>query len=193
MNIGLISSMALALGLAACGRPDAPPANDPPAVDMTSARAEGTSFPAAAPRTAAAPSSRATAAAPTAVTAGVEPTNSAALPPAPAAVINNPGVGDQTTDATNSKLNERDRHGALTPMEQGGSQPERDITATIRRGVVSDKALSFTAKNVKIITTGTKVTLRGPVKSDQERSAIEARAKQTPGVTEVDNQLEIKK
>jgi osmotically-inducible protein OsmY len=38
-----------------------------------------------------------------------------------------------------------------------------------------------------------KVTLRGPVKSEQERSAIESRAKQTPGVTEVNNQLELKK
>ena len=78
-------------------------------------------------------------------------------------------------------------------MDQGGSQTERSITASIRKGVVADKSLSFTAKNVKIITTGSKVTLRGPVKSDQERSAIETRAKQTPGVTEVDNQLEVKK
>jgi osmotically-inducible protein OsmY len=58
---------------------------------------------------------------------------------------------------------------------------------------MGDRNLSFTAKNVKVITVGTKVTLRGPVKSDQERAAIETLAKQTTGVSKVDNQLEVKK
>jgi len=109
---------------------------------------------------------------------------------APAA--NNPGVANNTKDADNTKVNDRDRHGALTPMDQGGGK-DRDITAAIRRAVVSDGALSFNAKNVKIITVGGKVTLRGPVKSDQEKTAIEAKAKSTAGVSEVDNQLEVKK
>lgn len=109
---------------------------------------------------------------------------------APAA--QNPGVADNTKDATNTKVNDRDRHGALTPMDQGGGK-DRDITAAIRRAVVSDSSLSFNAKNVKIITVGGKVTLRGPVKSDAERSTIEAKAKAAPGVAEVDNQLEVKK
>jgi hyperosmotically inducible protein len=105
---------------------------------------------------------------------------------------NNPGVADGSKDATNTKINDRDRHGALTPMDQGGGA-DRDITAAIRRAVVGDKALSFTAKNVKIITVGGKVTLRGPVKSDEEKSAIEAKAKAANGVSSVDNQLEVKK
>ncbi len=109
-----------------------------------------------------------------------------------AKVSDNPGAFHDTKDATNTKVNDRDRHGALTPTNQGGGN-DRDITAAIRRAVVSDGSLSFTAKNVKIITTGGKVTLRGPVKSDQERSAIEAKAKSTAGVSEVDNQLEVKK
>jgi hyperosmotically inducible protein len=104
----------------------------------------------------------------------------------------NPGVADGSKDATNTKINDRDRHGTLTPMDQGGGG-DRDITAAIRRSVVADKALSFTAKNVKIITVGGKVTLRGPVKSDEEKSAIEAKAKAAPGVSSVDNQLEVKK
>jgi hypothetical protein len=177
MKIALIT-MTCALGIAACGRPDAPPAKEPASVDTTSAYSETTSLP-AAPKAQAAP----------------EPIISRALPPAPAeaTVVTNPGVADESKDATNTKINERDRHGALTPMDQGSSATERNITASIRKGVVADKSLSFTAKNVKIITTGSKVTLRGPVKSEQERSAIEARAKQTPGVTEVDNQLELAK
>jgi hyperosmotically inducible periplasmic protein len=109
------------------------------------------------------------------------------------AVGNNPGVGDQTKGADNTKLNDRDRHGTLTPMDQGNSGSETKITAAIRKGLMGDGSLSFTAKNVKVITVGAKVTLRGPVKSDQERSAVEAIARQTAGVSEVDNQLEVKK
>ena len=107
--------------------------------------------------------------------------------------MNNPGVADQTKNADNTKINDRDRHGALTPMDQGNSKAELNITAAVRKAVLADKSLSFTAKNVKIITVGSKVTLRGPVASEAEKAAIEARAKQTAGVTEVDNQIEIKK
>lgn len=103
-----------------------------------------------------------------------------------------PGVADHTKDATNTKINDRDRHGALTPGNQGGGN-DRDITAAIRRALVSDGSLSFNAKNVKIMTVGGKVTLRGAVKSDAERSTIESKAKAAPGVSEVDSQLEVKK
>ena len=121
---------------------------------------------------------------------GTAPATTGTAPVAPSS--DNPGVANGTKDATNTKINDRDRHGALTPMDQGGGA-DRDITAAIRRAVVGDKALSFTAKNVKIITVGGKVTLRGPVKSEDEKSAIEAKAKAANGVSSVDNQLEVKK
>jgi hyperosmotically inducible protein len=121
---------------------------------------------------------------------GAAPATTGAGASAPSS--DNPGVANGTKDATNTKINDRDRHGALTPMNQGGGA-DRDITAAIRRAVVADKGLSFTAKNVKIITVNGKVTLRGPVKSDEEKSSIEAKAKAATGVAEVDNQLEVKK
>ena len=101
-------------------------------------------------------------------------------------------AADQTNQADNTKINDRDRHGGLTPTDQGKGN-DRDITAAVRRAIVGDKSLSFTAKNVKIITVNGKVTLRGPVKSDEEKSAIEAKARSAPSVAEVDNQLEVKK
>ena len=52
-------------------------------------------------------------------------------------------------------------------------------------------ALSMTAKNVKIITRGGVVTLRGPVKSDKEKTEIAQLAQRIEGVKQVDNQLEI--
>ena len=95
--------------------------------------------------------------------------------------------------ADNTKVNDRDRHDTITPTDQGNSKSETDITAAVRKAIVADGDLSFDAKNAKVVTTGTKVTLRGPVKSAEERAAIEQLARKTAGVTEVDNQLEVKK
>jgi hyperosmotically inducible periplasmic protein len=88
----------------------------------------------------------------------------------------------------------QNRDGAApTPMSQGNSYGEIAITASIRRNVMHAPSLSFTAKNVEIITVGTKVTLRGHVRSDSERTTIERFARTTAGVTDVDDQLAVKK
>jgi hypothetical protein len=81
---------------------------------------------------------------------------------------------------------------APATADQGGGG-DTDITAAIRRAVVDDKTLSAGAKNVKVITVSGKVTLRGQVKSDEEKASIEAMAKSTAGVSGVDNQLQVKK
>jgi hyperosmotically inducible periplasmic protein len=94
----------------------------------------------------------------------------------------------------NTKVNERDTNTAApTPGDQGNNQTDLKITQQIRQAVMADGALSFTAKNVKIITQNGKVTLRGPVKSEDERSRIEAAARKVAGAAQVDNQLEVKK
>ena len=71
------------------------------------------------------------------------------------------------------------------------SQIDRDLTQQIRKAIMADKSLSTTAKNVKIITVNGAVTLRGPVKSLHEKEAIEAKAQQIAGATNVENQLEV--
>ena len=100
------------------------------------------------------------------------------------------------TDAApdNTKVNERDTNSAApTPMDQGNNASDLKITQKIRQAVMADGSLSFTAKNVKIITQNGKVTLRGPVNSEDERSRIEAAARKVAGTAVVDNQLEVKK
>jgi hyperosmotically inducible periplasmic protein len=93
----------------------------------------------------------------------------------------------------NTKVNERDRNDqTLTPMDQKNNETDLKITQQIRKAVMGNNSLSFTAKNVKIITIGGKVTLRGPVKTAQERTAIEDAARKVAGVTQVDNQIEVK-
>ena len=94
--------------------------------------------------------------------------------------------------ADNTKVNERDRGpAALTPGDQGENEVDRTITQRIRQSVVKDDALSMTAKNVKIITVDAVVTLRGPVASEKEKTAIGAIAQSVAGVKRVDNQLEV--
>lgn len=74
-------------------------------------------------------------------------------------------------------MNQRDRdHARLTADDQKGSRTDTEITRQIRRAVVADKGLSMYAHNVKIITKGGNVTLRGPVRSEQEKQTVEAKA-----------------
>ena len=56
---------------------------------------------------------------------------------------------------------------------------------------MADDQLSMLAKNVKIITNEGAVTLRGPVKSSEEKAQIASVAKGVAGVKQVDNQLEV--
>ena len=95
-------------------------------------------------------------------------------------------------DADNSKKNVRDRDDqALTPLDQGGSEADRTITQQVRKAVVDHDGLSMDAKNVKIITRDGVVTLRGPVKTDEEKATIASISAKAAGVKRVDDQLEV--
>jgi hypothetical protein len=100
----------------------------------------------------------------------------------------------RSNEADNAQLKQLVRgSGARTPMDQGTSQADRTMTQQIRQAVMRDKALSFRAKNVKIITIDGKVTLAGTVKTEAERAAIEADARAVAGGTQVESQLEVSK
>jgi hypothetical protein len=106
-----------------------------------------------------------------------------------------PGMGAEDTRGEppdNTGVNKRDRGGdTLTPMDQSENAADRTVTQKIRRAIVDDKSLSTDAHNVKIITVDGVVTLRGPVKSDQERSAVVAKANKVPGVKKLNDQLDV--
>jgi osmotically-inducible protein OsmY len=92
----------------------------------------------------------------------------------------------------NSGINVRDRAGnAMTAGEQSGSKPDLKLTAEIRRSILKDKSLSMMAHNVKIISMNGAVTLRGPVKTDEEKATIASKAQAIAGPDKVDNQLEV--
>ncbi len=97
------------------------------------------------------------------------------------------------TAADNTARNSRDLHGnTVTPIQQGNSAADLNMTAQIRKDVMNHDGFSTYAKNIKIITRNGDVTLRGPVKSDQEKREIGDIAAQVAGADHVENQLEVK-
>ena len=102
----------------------------------------------------------------------------------------------QTTDAAqpdNTKTNKRDRKpGAVTADQQKMNSADRELTKKIRQAVIADKSLSTYAHNVKIVSQNGIVTLKGPVRSEEEKSAIEAKAAEIAGKDKVTSQLEVK-
>ena len=100
---------------------------------------------------------------------------------------------ENTADADNTAKNQRDRSGETkTSSDQSNSGEDLKTTQAIRKALMKDSSLSMTAKNVKIITAGGQVTLRGSVKSAEEKSKIDQLAKGAAGNAKIDNQLEIK-
>ena len=102
-----------------------------------------------------------------------------------------PGTG-RAPDNTGVNKRDAGNSGTVTPTDQGNGKSDIGITAEIRKAIVKDGAMSMAAKNVKIVTTKGKVTLRGTVTSDDEKSKVEAIAKRVAGDAQVDNQLEVK-
>ncbi len=91
----------------------------------------------------------------------------------------------------NTAVNARDEN-ALTADEQAyGSEKDVEITRKIRQAIVDHEEFSTYAKNVKIITLGGKVFLRGPVKSEEEKAQLTAHAAKIAGAQNVKNELEI--
>ena len=93
----------------------------------------------------------------------------------------------------NSARNERDASSdTKTSGDQSNKPEDIKITAAIRRAIVADDSLTMTATNVKIITAEGTVTLRGPVKTADEKAKIAQIAQQEAGNMKIDNQLEVK-
>ncbi len=105
-------------------------------------------------------------------------------------------VGAQTdapVKTDNSKVNKKDENNTIAKSADGQKNNKSDIqiSADIRRAIVGDKALSTYAHNVKIVTRGGVVILKGPVRTDEEKSSVEAKAKEVAGVDKVTSQITV--
>ena len=93
----------------------------------------------------------------------------------------------------NTGTNERDRSGETkTSGDQSNSSADLKITQAIRRALMKDRGLSTTAKDIKVITANGQVTLRGPVKTAQEKAKIDELARSAAVGAKIDDQLDVK-
>jgi hyperosmotically inducible protein len=96
------------------------------------------------------------------------------------------------TPPDNTNINKRDRaKGAPTADQQKENAGDRDLTQKIRQSIMKDKSLSTYAHNVKVIAQGGNVTLKGPVRSEEEKRTIEMMANEVAGSGHVTNQLTV--
>ena len=98
------------------------------------------------------------------------------------------------TQPDNTKTNKGDASKtAVTADQQKMNASDRTLTQNIRKSIMADKSLSTYAHNVKIISQNGVVTLKGPVRSDEEKKTVVAKAVEVAGSSDkVTDQLTVK-
>ena len=100
---------------------------------------------------------------------------------------------DKPPASDNTKVNQRDRSATEPTADQAKNNlTDRDLMQKIRQSVMDDKSLSTYAHNVKIIAQNGKVTLKGPVRSSDEKQTIEQKATEVAGSGNVVDEMTIK-
>ena len=99
----------------------------------------------------------------------------------------------QPSAVDNTTVNQRDKSpDTLKPTDQPNDSVDIKLAAAVRGAIVEDKSLSTMAHNVKLVAANGVVTLRGPVRSDEEKAKVGTCAAHVSGVSQVDNQLDVK-
>lgn len=107
--------------------------------------------------------------------------------------VTSEGTTKTTAEPDNTARNSRDRDAkTLTPLDQGSSKSDVEITAQIRKEIIATADMSVNAQNVKIITQNGKVTLRGPVNTASEKTTIDGIATRLVRTENVASHLEVK-
>jgi hyperosmotically inducible protein len=92
-----------------------------------------------------------------------------------------------------TKVNQRDQSKSEPTADQAKDAPsDREVMQKIRKSLTEDSALSTDAHNVKIIAEHGKVTLKGPVRSTEEKEAVERKAAEVAGAGNVTSELTVK-
>lgn len=92
----------------------------------------------------------------------------------------------------NTSVNKRDRNkGEPTADQQKENAGDRDVARNIRRALMKDKSLSTYAHNVKVIAENGTITLKGPVRSEEEKRAVESKAAEVAGSNNVRSELTV--
>jgi len=101
--------------------------------------------------------------------------------------------GQDQTQPTSPDNSAQNKAHATTADQQSEATADRMLSKKIRQAIIADKSLSMYAHNVKIIAQNGSVTLKGPVKSDEEKQSIGSKAAEIAGGPDkVTNQLTVK-
>jgi hyperosmotically inducible periplasmic protein len=96
-------------------------------------------------------------------------------------------------DADNTRQNQRDRAKSEPTADQGkNNATDLQLAKKVRQALVGDKSLSTYAHNLKVIAQGGKVTLKGPVHSEAEKTAVEQKASEVAGPGNVNSEITVK-
>jgi hyperosmotically inducible protein len=102
------------------------------------------------------------------------------------------GIERQGTPPDNTRVNARDRKAQEpTAGQQGNRRADVELSRRIRRAIVADKSLSTYAHNIKVITRQGKVTLKGPVRTEEEKKAVESKAADVVGPANVISEVSV--
>jgi len=94
----------------------------------------------------------------------------------------------ETPAPDNTKANQQQQN---TADQQKNNASDMQLTQDVRRALQNDKSLSTYGHNVKVITQNGQVTLKGPVRSDDEKMAVEAKAEEVAGKGNVVSELTV--
>lgn len=103
---------------------------------------------------------------------------------------------DRPVVAQSSAVQPDDSAQNKNPGQTADGQPnaksDRLTTANVRKAIIADKGLSMYAHNVKIITRNGIVTLKGPVKSDEEKQQVDTDAASAVSQDKIVDHLTVK-
>src|SRR5262249_38305463 len=99
---------------------------------------------------------------------------------------------DNPPKPDNTRANQGDRDTKPPSADQQkNNKSDLETSRQIRKALTKDKSLSTYARNVKVISQDGTVTLRGPVKSEQEKQTVEAKAAEVAGAGNVKSELTV--
>ena len=100
---------------------------------------------------------------------------------------------DSQVQPDNTANNKGDnKKGAMAADNQKETTADRELAKKIRKSIAGDSSLSTYAHNVKVIVRDGMVTLKGPVKSEEEKTVVGAKANDIAGADKVQNELTVK-
>jgi len=92
----------------------------------------------------------------------------------------------------NTTVNKGDREpGAVTADQSKNNKSDVKLAADIRKAIRNDKSLSTYAHNVKVIAQNGQVTLKGPVRSEDEKQTVLSEAKAAAGGSSVSDEMTV--